>query len=158
MVLHCYGMREPLWDSPSPRVCSSQRNPDMVPVRGIKPPEAGAGGKGEVNNLQPSRTAAVSPEKHPIRQEDVRVSRSCQGRERREHGSRGRSSSAAPHPPRGSGCLWFPSGDASGFFSSLELQDELLGWELGVLGPEVLIGDRQVGGSHAWGVLREKMG
>lgn len=29
-----------------------------------------------------------------------------------------------------------------------------LGWELGVEGPDVLIGDGQVGGSHARGVLR----
>lgn len=135
-----------------------QRNPDTVPVRGIKPPQAGAGGKEEVNHLQPFRRAAVSPGKHPIRQEDVRVSRSCQGRECMEHGSRAWGSSAAPRPPRAPGVFGFHHGDASGFFSSLELQDELLGWELGVLGPEVLIGDRQVGGSHAWGVLQEKTG
>lgn len=53
------------------------------------------------------------------------------------------------------GVFGFRYRNAGGIFSSRELLGaSALGWELGAVVPDVLIGDGQVGGSHARGVLR----
>lgn len=58
------------------------------------------------------------------------------------------------------GVFGFHYRNAGGIFSSRELLGvSALGWELGAVVPDVLIGDGQVGGSHARGVLQgEDMG
>lgn len=71
---------------------------------------------------------------------------------------------AGPRPPAAvsalptasfPGVFGFRHGDASNVFSSCELLGaRASGRELAALGPDVLIGDGQVGGSHARGVLR----
>lgn len=92
----------------------------------------------------------------------MRASRSCRGRRAGPEGLHRPTAcpplprGAAPDPWRGEpGVFGFRHGSAGGFFSSQErLGASRLGWELGVEGPDVLIGDGQVGGSHARGVLR----
>lgn len=140
------------------------RELEKAPFHGIKHPQVGKDRRSPregVKHPQSSQRSAPVTVSH--RRGRLEMEKELPRGKRRVKGARGpphcRGSSsghcrASHHVCPGS--LWFPitgtpvapsppAGSRAG---------PALGWDLGAVGPDVLIGDRQVGGSHARGVLR----